>query len=135
MGWRYDKNTMAKLIDEDRIIWPDSPEGRPRRKVFLDELTDKLPGFSSLIGVDIFTRNGTVETEELMGGRLFEFPKPSELLVDLILQASLEDSTVMDFFSGSGTFAHAVMKANLKDGGTRKFILVQLPERDRKSVV
>ncbi len=129
MGWRYDKNTMAKLIDEDRIIWPDSPEGRPRRKVFLDELTDKLPGFSSLIGVDIFTRNGTVETEELMGGRLFEFPKPSELLVDLILQASLEDSTVMDFFSGSGTFAHAVMKANLKDGGTRKFILVQLPER------
>lgn len=128
MGWRYDKNTMARLIDENRIIWPDSPDGRPRRKVFLNELTDRLPGFSSLIGVDIYTRNGTVETEKLMGSRLFEFPKPSDLLVDLILQTSFKDSTVMDFFSGSGTFAHAVMKANLKDSGTRKFILVQLPE-------
>ncbi len=128
MGWRYDKNTMARLIDEDRIIWPDSSDGRPRRKVFLNELTDRLPGFSSLIGKDIYTRNGTVETEELMGSRLFEFPKPSDLIVDLILQTSFEDSIVMDFFSGSGTFAHAVMKANVKDGGIRKFILVQLPE-------
>ena len=128
MGWRYDKSTMARLIDEDRIIWPDSSDGRPRRKVFLNELTDRLPGFSSLIGSDIYTRNGTVETEELMGSRLFEFPKPSDLIVDLVLQTSFEDSTVMDFFSGSGTFAHAVMKANVKDGGTRKFILVQLPE-------
>ena len=97
--------------------------------MFLSELTDNLPGFSSIIGTDIYTRNGTAETEELMGGRLFDFPKPSDLIVDLILQTSSDGDVIMDFFSGSGTFAHAVMKANVKDGGARKFILVQLPEK------
>jgi adenine-specific DNA-methyltransferase len=47
MGWRYDQNTMKNLIEEERILWPDNPSGRPRRKVFLSELSDTLPGFSS----------------------------------------------------------------------------------------
>ena len=59
MGWRYDKSTMSKLIAEDKIIWPSTDEGRPRRKVFLSELSDNLPGYSSVVGVDIYTRNGT----------------------------------------------------------------------------
>ena len=53
MGWRYDKNTMNRLIEENKIIWPSSSEGRPRRKLFVSELQDKYTGFSSLIGVDL----------------------------------------------------------------------------------
>ena len=44
-GWRYDRNTMNRLIQEGRIIWPDNPDGRPRKKSFLNELSDNLPGF------------------------------------------------------------------------------------------
>ena len=48
MGWRYDPATMHRLIEDDRIIWPKSPKGRPRRKVFLSELKDEYTGYSSI---------------------------------------------------------------------------------------
>ena len=73
MGWRYDKNTMDRLIAEKRIIWPDSPEGRPRKKSFLSEITEVLPGFSSVVGQDIYTRNATKEVEFLFGNRFLTF--------------------------------------------------------------
>ena len=129
MGWRYDKNTMAKLIADNRILWPDNPKGRPRRKVFLSELKDNLPGYSSIVATDIYTRNGTKELDELFGKKYFDFPKPVELIKGFINQiATDKDSIVLDFFSGSATTAHAVMQLNAEDGGHRKFILVQLPE-------
>jgi adenine-specific DNA-methyltransferase len=64
-----------------------------------------------------------------MGGDLFENPKDETILQKLIEFASARDSVVIDFFAGSGTTAHAVMAQNAKDGGNRKFILVQLPEQ------
>ncbi len=134
MGWRYDRNTMARLIEEKRIIWPDSPDGRPRKKSFLSEITDVLPGFSSIVGNDLYTRNATKEVESLFGNRYFDFPKPSGLIKEFIVQASRKDSIILDFFSGSATTAHAVMQLNAEDGGKRKFIMVQLPEAtDEKS--
>jgi len=128
MGWRYDKNTMEKLINEDRIIWPSSPKGRPRRKVFLNELSDNYAGFSSIIGEDIYTRNGTQEIEDLFGTRMFDFPKPSSLISVLVKQSVKNDDVILDFFAGSGTSAHAVYELNKEDGGKRKYICVQLPE-------
>ena len=128
MGWRYDKNTMAKLIEEKRIIWPDTPEGRPRKKSFLSEISEVLPGYSSLVGEDIYTRTATKELDTIFKGRYFSFPKPVDLIRDFVMQSTESDSIVLDFFSGSGTTAEAVMKANSQDGGNRKFILVQLPE-------
>ena len=83
MGWRYDKNTMSRLIEEDRILWPNDSNGRPRRKVFLNELLDSYAGFTSMIGENIYTRNGTQEIEELFGTRVFDFPKPSALIEEL----------------------------------------------------
>ena len=134
MGWRYDINTMTRLIAEGRILWPDKPDGRPRRKSYLNELSDNLPGFTSLIGPDIYTRNGSIEIDNLFGERLFNFPKPSELLKPLLFQITDKDSIILDFFSGSATTAHAVMQLNAEDGAHRKFILVQLPEvTDEKS--
>ena len=128
-GWRYDKSTMKRLIEEGRIIWPDNPNGRPRKKSFLNELSDSLPGFSSMIQDGIFTNTATKELTALFdGGHWFDFPKPVALLRQLIAQATESDDIIIDFFSGSATTAHAVMQLNAEDGGNRHFILVQLPE-------
>lgn len=134
-GWRYDKNSMAKLIESKRILWPDTPQGRPRRKAFLSELSDdNLPGFSSIIENGIFTNTATKEIHALLNGHWFDFPKPSLLIKDFLQQTTLSDSIILDFFSGSATTAHAVMQLNAEDGGKRKFIMVQLPEQtDEKS--
>ncbi|MEK7720109.1 MAG: site-specific DNA-methyltransferase [Bacteroidota bacterium] len=129
LGWRYDKNTMKKLINEKRIIWPESPEGRPRKKVFLNEMTGKYTGYSSIIGENIFTRNGTAEIDDLFGFKAFDFPKPSDLIKELISQGAEEGDIVLDFFSGSATTAHAAIKWNIQNPEEQvKFILVQLPE-------
>ena len=128
MGWRYDKSTMARLIEEKRIIWPDTPDGRPRKKSFLSEISEVLPGYSSIVGEEVFTRTATKELDAIFNGRFFSFPKPVDLIHDFVVQSTDANSIVLDFFSGSGTTAEAVMKANSEDGGNRKFILVQLPE-------
>ncbi len=134
MGWRYDRNTMNQLISEKRIIWPPEETGRPRRKAFLSEIKEVLPGYSSIIGGEIYTRTATLEVEDVMGDRYFDFPKPSALVKEFVEQSSNKDSIVLDFFSGSATTAHAVMQLNAEDGGNRKFIMVQLPEQtDEKS--
>ncbi len=131
MGWRYDKNTMTRLIEEDRILWPSDKNGRPRRKVFLKELNSEQPNLTSIIGENIYTRNGTKEIDELFNSKYFDFPKPSALISELLNQVTsdFENSIILDFFAGSCTTAHAVLALNKKDGGNRKFICVQLPEK------
>jgi adenine-specific DNA-methyltransferase len=129
-GWRYEKETMATKIAEKRILWPASKDGRPRHKKFLRDVRSEFTGFSSLLEVPN-TAEGTQEIKELFGEAVFDFPKPVGLLEELVRQgtsASSED-LVLDFFAGSGTTAHAVMKVNAQDGGSRRFILVQLPEQ------
>ena len=124
-GWRYDQQRMLDLISEGRIIWPQNPQGRPRVKVFLKELRSAFTGFSSIVGDEIFTRSGTREIEEIFSSRVIEFPKPSELIRQLILQGCPNEGIVLDSFAGSGTTAHAVLALNKEDGGNRKFILVE----------
>ena len=124
-GWRYDQQRMLELISEGRIIWPQNPQGRPRVKVFLKELRNAFTGFSSIVGDEIFTRSGTREIEEIFSSRVIEFPKPSELIRQLILQGCPNEGVVLDSFAGSGTTAHAVLALNKEDGGNRKFILVE----------
>lgn len=83
------------------------------------------------------TENGTLLVKELMDGKVFDYPKPVEMLMRLCEMGSNagdEECTILDFFSGSATTAHAVMQLNAEDGGNRKFIMVQLPELcDEKS--
>lgn len=125
LGWRYDKHRMKKLIEENRIIWPPKPNGRPRLKLFLNELEQEYTGFSSVLSEDVFTRDGTSEIDEIFKQRVFDFPKPSSLIKDLITQATEKDSIVLDSFAGSGPTAHAVLNLNKEDGGNRKFILIE----------
>jgi adenine-specific DNA-methyltransferase len=126
-GWRYERATMNTLIKDNRILWPASHEGRPREKVFLNDLSAQT-NISSVIGQGIYTRDGTREVTEIFGKRVFDFPKPTGLLEELLLQGCPKDGIVLDSFAGSGTTAHATLALNKKDGGTRRFILVEFED-------
>jgi len=78
---------------------------------------------------DVYTQHGTNEMIDILGNaKVFQYPKPSEFIKRLLNIGSNEKCTILDFFSGSATTAHAVMQLNAEDGGNRKFIMVQLPE-------
>ncbi|MFR7795675.1 MAG: site-specific DNA-methyltransferase [Oscillospiraceae bacterium] len=84
---------------------------------------------------NILNTHAANEAKRIMGSAtLFSNPKPMELLKFMVSLVNDKKATVMDFFSGSATTAHAVMQLNAEDGGSRKFIMVQLPEKcDEKS--
>ena len=83
---------------------------------------------------NIISNKGTSELESIIGKGIFSFPKPLRLIKDILSIGSDSDDIVLDFFSGSATTAHAVMQLNVEDDGSRKFIMVQLPEAtDRDS--
>jgi adenine-specific DNA-methyltransferase len=84
---------------------------------------------SLLLEKSFTSRRGTAEVEEIFNRKIFSFPKPVDLLKTFCKVGTNEDSVVLDFFSGSATTAHAVMQLNAEDGGKRKFIMVQLPEK------
>jgi adenine-specific DNA-methyltransferase len=123
-GWRFEPQTMERFIEEERILWPKKKTGRPRRKVFLDELSART-NVSSVIDLPIYTNTGSKKLRSIMGEDAFEFPKPPELIEHLLSLIDRDDITVLDSFSGSGSTADAVLSANAKDGGTRRFILVE----------
>lgn len=136
--WRTDNYQFSSALKDGRIIFGKSGEGRPQLKVFYEEKKDFGSVDNSWFSAE---RIGTVTsgTKELMslfdGASYFETPKPVSLLLKLIyLSNCSENDVILDFFSGSATTAHAVMKLNAEDGGHRKFIMVQLPEvTDEKS--
>lgn len=74
------------------------------------------------------TKRGTLLLEEILGGKFFDYVKPIELLKYLVDKVEDKKALILDFFSGSATTAHAVMKLNAEDGGKRKYICVQLAE-------
>lgn len=106
---------------------------RKQRPQLGDDGPTKKPK-SVLFKPEYSTSTATIKLRELMGGKLFDTPKPIPYIKDLLLMGSDKDSMVLDFFSGSATTAHAVMQLNAEDGGNRKWIMVQLPEEtDEKS--
>ena len=132
-GWRFEKKSMSQRIEEGRILWPSSESGRPRQKLFLEDMDSIYKNISSVIQ-DISTSDGTREVNSLLGDGIFDFPKPPKLLELFVLQANDDKAIVLDFFAGSCSTAHAVLSANAKDNGKRRFIMVQLPEKcDEKS--
>ena len=95
-------------------------------------LVERTIPFRNLITSDqCNTAQGTSELRTLFELRPFDFPKPSGLIRQLLLTAvrTDKDALIMDFFSGSATTAHAIMRLNAEDGGRRRFILVQVPEK------
>ena len=129
-GWRYEPKRMKDLIKNNEVLFPSKPEGRPRRKKFLNDLESDFTGFSTILET-VFNTQGTRELRTLFEEKeYFDFPKPKDLLKLLIEQgADKNNDIILDFFCGSGTTAQAVLELNKEDGGKRKFILVQLPEK------
>lgn len=128
--WAFIPESMEQLIADNRIIFPDDTSKRPMQKRFKNELKKSFNPFSSLMQ-DLVGLNteATRIIQEVLGGNVFDYSKPISLLRTLIEQVTDGNSLVLDFFSGSATTAHAVMQLNAEDGGNRKFIMVQLPEK------
>lgn len=127
-NWRFNEARIKELIDNDEIYFGDDDEGRPKLKRFLSQVKDGVT-WTTLWDFAPLNTEASSEMTEIFGNlATFENPKPVDL-IRLVLEAgSSRDGIVLDFFSGSATTAHAAMKLNAEDGGSRRFILVQLPE-------
>ncbi len=127
--WAYIPDSMNKLIEEGRIIFPKDSSKRPMLKRFKDELKSSYNPFSSLMFDKVgLNTEATRLIQDMMGGAIFEYSKPLSLIKALGSQILFENDVFLDFFSGSSTSAHAVIQLNAEDNGSRKFILVQIPE-------
>jgi adenine-specific DNA-methyltransferase len=130
-SWRFNKERMAELISDNRIWFGENGNGRPRLKRFRSEVRETIPpqtlwGFEQVGHTD----EGTKQLAELFGSTRSPFPnpKPTRLLQRVSLVGSSGSDIVLDFFAGSGSMGQAIWEQNALDGGTRQFILVQLPE-------
>ncbi|MDD4279061.1 MAG: site-specific DNA-methyltransferase [Candidatus Sumerlaeales bacterium] len=135
--WVYAPDTMNRLIEENRIWWGKDGNSFPAVKQFLSDVSGRKA--SSLLLYEDYGHTDMAKKELIklfpdLVGVPFDTPKPTKLIKMLAILGSEKDSLILDFFSGSATAAHAVMQLNAEDGGHRKFIMVQLPEKcDEKS--
>lgn len=127
--WALAKDTFDSLVKDNRIWFGSNGSSIPRKKVFLSEVngsnawtwwTNKEVGHNQA---------GAKELKDILGATdIFENPKPSRLIKQILKIASKPGDLILDFFAGSGTTGHAVVSQNLKDAGNRQYILVQVPQ-------
>lgn len=127
------RNLAQKKYDEGpwpRFFFTKGGQGGIARKTYHDSVGGKLPTNLWPYEEVGHTDEAKKEVKALFGGTApFDTPKPVRLLDRILTIAADKDSLVLDYFSGSATTAHAVMKKNMEDNGKRKFIMVQLPEK------
>lgn len=140
--WALTKDTFERYLAQGKIVFPGDYDflsiQRPAFRYFKDEdilksgdLFGTIP-FSTKLSDEVgMSLDGTKEITDLFKGKIFSFPKPTSLIKAFLnaVFCRKKDGIVLDFFSGSATTAHAVMQLNAEDGGNRKFIMVQLPEK------
>ena len=133
-NWRFNKQTVEKLLKNNEISFGNDGKGRPKLKRFLCDVKEGIT-YTSLWDFVPLNTQGSKEMTELLGNiAIFDNPKPADLIKELVKLGGDNNAIILDFFSGSATTAHAVMQQNAEDGGKRKFIMVQLPEEtDEKS--
>lgn len=131
--WRWAPATMQQAIEEGRVEFSKNKNGDwiAYEKIFAptegEEKTKKFITWIDDIG------NGAIDIKNLFEMTPFDYAKPLLLMQRFLAMANIDDDDIiLDFFSGSGTTAHAVMDLNAKDGGKRKFIMVQLDESVKK---
>lgn len=129
--WAYSESTIKRMIAENAIVWGEG-NSTPLAKRYLCDVQE------GLVPVTLFSREFAGDSslakkqidslfEECKG--VFDYTKPVKLITRLLQIGSNPEDIILDFFSGSATTAHAVMQLNAEDGGHRKFIMVQIPEK------
>ena len=129
--WRVERKTYDNLVKEDMILWKKTKRDNeeiwwPYVKYYLDGRTKRpSPLWADLEG----NKKAAREVRDLFDGKkVFDFPKPVDLLLRIIQISCEKDSIILDFFGGSSTTANAVMQKDSEDGGNRKYILAQIQE-------
>ena len=133
--WMTNKETILKWIDEKRVFFGQNDNGAPQLKRYLNEVQQGVVPITYW-SYDECGHNDEArkEIKNLFEKPPFDTPKPTRLIKRILTISCSENDFILDFFSGSGTTAHAVMDLNKEDGGHRKYICVQLPELcDEKS--
>ncbi|WP_090899458.1 site-specific DNA-methyltransferase [Candidatus Nitrospira nitrificans] len=128
---RYSDDTMARMDGGNEIWFGPDGKSTPSRKSFLSEVKQGVTPVTIWTHDEVgHNHEANNEVKELVGGGVFDNPKPTRLLRRILQISTTPDNSelVLDFFAGSGTTAHAVMAQNAGDGGKRRCILVQLPE-------
>ncbi|MFV0505447.1 MAG: site-specific DNA-methyltransferase [Bacteroidales bacterium] len=134
--WRWGRARMDEEINQGNIEFVKKEKGWIAYEKIYEPLEGEEPTKKYTTWIDsISTGTGSDVIKTLFRGKIFDYPKPTDLIKTFILMANVvKDSIILDFFSGSGTTAHAVMALNAEDGGRRKYINVQIPEdTDEKS--
>ena len=126
--WRYSKEMMQKKYEQGLIVR--TPNGL-QQKYYLEQAKQSRRTVTTWWDEDFLTSSATKQLTDLMGAKTFDNPKNVNLLLRCLKMITKFDidALALDFFSGSCTTAHAVMQLNAEDGGNRKFIMVQLPEK------
>ena len=131
--WRYSKEKFDELDEDNRIWWGREGNGVPRIKRFLSEVKQGVVPQTLWRHEDVgHTADAKKEIQDILqvekSEDVFSTPKPVRLIERILRIATKPNDLVLDFFAGSGTTAHAVMKLNAEDGGNRRFILVSNTE-------
>jgi len=128
-NWRFNEEKIAELMKNNEIYFGEDGTSRPKLKRFLCDVKEGIT-YTTLWDFVPFNTQGSKEMTELLGNlAIFDNPKPAGLLKELCKLGMNVNDIVLDFFSGSGTIAHAVFDLKKEDGLDRKFIAVQLPEK------
>lgn len=127
--WLYSKDRFQEMIADNRIWFGENGDNMPRVKRFLSEVQSGLTPMSIWKHDEVgHSQDASQKLKKLFAGdSLFDYPKPVGLIQRCLQLYTKNEDIILDFFSGSATTAHAVMKLNAEDGGNRKFIMVQLP--------
>ena len=124
--WRCAESRYRELVDDHRIDWKnENGNWKVYQKFYLEGRTKQASNLWT--GIE-GNKKATITVKNLFGSNVFDFPKPIELLKRIIAISTNDGDVIMDFFSGSASTAQAVLEINKECNGTRKFILVQLPE-------
>ncbi|MFH1565394.1 MAG: DNA methyltransferase [bacterium] len=124
-SWKNDYEKFQELFKDNRIVFGSNGEAGPQRKRFLSEAEERGKVIKTIWDDIDTTTNATISLKELMGNKVFENPKPVNLIKRFCQIGTKKDDIILDFFAGSGTTAQAVLELNKEDGGNRKFILVE----------
>ena len=127
-SWKNDYNKFKELLEDNRIIFGKNGVSGPQRKRFIWEAAERGKVVKTWWDDVETTTNATQLLKKMFQSIIFDNPKPNSLIKKFLELSTKENSIILDFFSGSATTAHAVMKLNSEDNGDRKFIMVQLPE-------